>query len=105
MLSISLINMLFSVACGDKDTASEAPLQPTTEPSDDPLDEPEELDGFGDDEELDRENIKAANPSAPPTESDPVSPMNTIAGGALYQRNPRLAPTNAPQNTASSPTP
>jgi len=42
-------------------------------------------------------------PRAPPFASDPVSPMNTIAGGALNQRKPRLAPTSAPHNTASSP--
>ena len=38
-------------------------------------------------------------------ESEPVSPMKTIAGGALNQRKPRLAPTSAPQKTASSPEP
>ena len=44
-------------------------------------------------------------PMAPPMASDPVSPMNTMAGGALYQRNPNPAPTMAEQNTASSPAP
>ena len=44
-------------------------------------------------------------PSAAPIDSDPVSPMNTIAGGALNQRNPSPAPTSAPQNTVSSPVP
>ena len=44
-------------------------------------------------------------PSAPPIDSEPVSPMNTMAGGALNQRKPRPAPTSAPQNTASSPVP
>ena len=44
-------------------------------------------------------------PSAPPIDSDPVSPMKTDAGGALNHRNPSPAPTSAPQNTASSPTP
>ena len=39
-------------------------------------------------------------PSAPPQESEPVSPMNTIAGGALNHRKPRLAPTSAPQQAA-----
>ena len=34
----------------------------------------------------------------------PVSPMKTSAGGALYHRNPRLAPIIAPQKTVSSPT-
>ena len=31
--------------------------------------------------------------------------MKTMAGGALNQRKPKLAPTKAPQNTASSPVP
>ena len=44
-------------------------------------------------------------PSAPPIDSEPVSPMNTMAGGALNHRKPRPAPTRAPQNTASSPVP
>ena len=35
----------------------------------------------------------------------PVSPMKTDAGGALYQRKPSPAPTSAPQITASSPVP
>ena len=30
-------------------------------------------------------------PIAPPTDSEPVSPMKIIAGGALNQRKPRLA--------------
>jgi hypothetical protein len=30
----------------------------------------------------------AIAPSAPPSASEPVSPMNTAAGGALYHRNP-----------------
>ncbi|CAB4943527.1 unannotated protein [freshwater metagenome] len=29
----------------------------------------------------------------PPSPSDPVSPMNTVAGCALYQRNPTQPPT------------
>ena len=44
-------------------------------------------------------------PSAPPMASEPVSPMNTMAGGALNHRKPSPAPTRAPQNTASSPEP
>ena len=40
----------------------------------------------------------------PPRESDPVSPINIFAGGALYQRNPKHAPTTDPQKIDSSPT-
>ena len=47
----------------------------------------------------------ATAPSAPPSASEPVSPMKILAGGALYQRKPRPAPIMAPQKTASSPTP
>ena len=36
-------------------------------------------------------------PSAPPSARLPVSPMKTAAGGALYQRKPRPAPTIAAQ--------
>src|SRR5438477_242796 len=38
--------------------------------------------------------VTATAPSAPPSESDPVSPMKTMAGGALYQRNPKPPPIN-----------
>ena len=31
------------------------------------------------------------------SESEPVSPMKIFAGGALYQRNPKQAPTIDPQ--------
>ena len=41
-------------------------------------------------------------PSAAPIDNDPVSPMKTLAGGALNHRKPRLAPTIAAQNTISS---
>ena len=44
----------------------------------------------------------ATAPSAPPMESEPVSPMNTAAGGALNHRKPSPAPISAAQNTASS---
>ena len=37
----------------------------------------------------------AMAPSAPPSASDPVSPMNTAAGGALYHRNPSPPPISA----------
>ena len=33
----------------------------------------------------------------PPRESDPVSPMKILAGGALYQRKPKHDPTIDPQ--------
>ncbi len=46
----------------------------------------------------------ATVPSAPPSASDPTSPMKISAGCALYQRKPRLAPTRAPQKIVSSPT-
>src|SRR3954471_24765760 len=45
----------------------------------------------------------ATVPSAPPSASEPTSPMKMSAGYELYQRNPRLAPTSAPQKTVSSP--
>ena len=40
----------------------------------------------------------------PPKESDPVSPIKILAGGALYQRNPKHDPTIEPQKIESSPT-
>ena len=43
----------------------------------------------------------ATAPSAPPSASEPLSPMKIFAGGALYQRKPRPEPTIAEQNTAS----
>ena len=47
----------------------------------------------------------ATAPSAPPSASEPVSPMKIAAGGALNQRKPSPAPISAPQITASSPAP
>src|SRR5215207_9197144 len=44
----------------------------------------------------------ATVPSAPPIARLPTSPMKTSAGGELYQRKPRLAPTIAPQKIVSS---
>ena len=41
---------------------------------------------------------------APPSASDPTSPMKISAGCALYQRKPMLAPTIAPQKIVTSPT-
>src|SRR3989304_2267917 len=49
--------------------------------------------------------ITATVPSAAPSESAPTSPMNTSAGYALNQRNPRPPPASAAQNAASSPAP
>ena len=40
----------------------------------------------------------------PPKEREPVSPMKIFAGGALYQRKPKHAPTIEPQKIDSSPT-
>ena len=40
----------------------------------------------------------------PRNESDPVSPINIFAGGALYQRNPKHDPKIAPQKMLNSPT-
>ena len=40
----------------------------------------------------------------PPRDSDPVSPIKIFAGGALYQRKPKQAPTTEPQKIESSPT-
>ena len=40
----------------------------------------------------------------PPKDNDPVSPIKIFAGGALYQRNPKQAPTTEPQKIDSSPT-
>ena len=47
----------------------------------------------------------AMAPSAPPSDSEPVSPMKIMAGGALNHRKPSPAPTMAPQMMASSPEP
>ena len=47
----------------------------------------------------------AMAPSAPPRASEPVSPMKTAAGGALYQRNPSPEPAMAMEITISSPVP
>jgi hypothetical protein len=45
----------------------------------------------------------AAVPSAPPIASEPVSPMNTLAGWQLNHRKPKAAPASAIRNTESSP--
>ena len=41
--------------------------------------------------------IIAIAASEPPSESEPVSPINIFAGGALYQRKPKHDPTIDPQ--------
>ena len=41
--------------------------------------------------------IMAIAAKEPPRESDPVSPIKILAGGALYQRKPKQAPTTEPQ--------
>ena len=40
----------------------------------------------------------------PPKDRDPVSPIKILAGGALYQRNPKQEPTIDPQKIEISPT-
>ena len=40
--------------------------------------------------------LTAIAPRAPPRASDPVSPMNTAAGGALYHKNPQPAAKTGP---------
>ena len=42
-------------------------------------------------------------PNDPPKESEPVSPINIFAGGALNHKKPRQAPMIAPQNIDTSP--
>jgi len=49
--------------------------------------------------------IIAIDPIVAPKASEPVSPINTFAGGALNQRNPKAAPINAPHKTDNSPVP
>ena len=44
-------------------------------------------------------------PNDPPKESEPVSPINIFAGGALNHKKPRQAPMIAPQNIDTSPVP
>src|SRR6185503_10487574 len=44
----------------------------------------------------------ATVPMAPPSASDPTSPMNISAGWALNQRKPRLAPASAVQKIVTS---
>ena len=48
--------------------------------------------------------IIATEAIEPPRDSEPVSPINILAGGALYQRKPKQDPTIEPQKIDSSPT-
>ena len=47
----------------------------------------------------------AIQPRAEPRDKDPVSPMNTAAGGALYHKNPNPLPIKAEENIRISPLP
>ena len=46
--------------------------------------------------------ISATTASAPPSGREPLSPMKTRAGYALYQRNPISDPAITKQNVASA---
>ena len=47
--------------------------------------------------------VMTASPAiAPPSPSDPVSPMKIVAGNALNQRKPTHAPTRQPASSARS---
>ena len=50
-------------------------------------------------------SIRASAPNAPPRANEPVSPIKTEAGCALYQRKPMQAPTSEAQKIVSSPAP
>ena len=45
----------------------------------------------------------AIAPIAPPIDKDPVSPIKTIAGGALYHKKPNPEPIKATQIITNSP--
>ena len=47
----------------------------------------------------------AETPSIPPNANEPVSPIKTCAGDALYHKNPRHAPIMAERKIATSPDP
>ena len=49
-------------------------------------------------------NYNCYSAKEPPKEREPVSPIKIFAGGALYQRNPKQAPTTEPQKIDNSPT-
>ena len=46
--------------------------------------------------------IKLTVPNNPPSANEPVSPMKIFAGGALYHKNPKHAPTVAPKTMQTS---
>ncbi len=48
--------------------------------------------------------IIATEAMEPPKDNEPVSPINILAGGALYQRKPKHDPTMEPQKIDNSPT-
>ena len=48
---------------------------------------------------------EAVTPITPPSDKEPVSPIKTIAGGALNHRKPNPAPMIAPKDTVISPAP
>ena len=47
----------------------------------------------------------AIAPKVPPTDNEPVSPMKTIAGGALNHKNPNPEPMRAAHIITNSPVP
>ena len=47
----------------------------------------------------------AIEPIAPPTDKEPVSPINTIAGGALNHKKPKPDPISAAHIIDNSPVP
>ena len=47
----------------------------------------------------------AVTPITPPSDNEPVSPIKTIAGGALNHKKPNPDPIIAPNKTVISPTP
>ena len=47
----------------------------------------------------------AMQPRAEPRDNDPVSPIKTAAGGALYHKNPKPLPIRAEENISISPLP
>ena len=49
--------------------------------------------------------IKEIDPNVAPNANDPVSPINTLAGGALNHKKPSADPIKAPHKTDNSPVP
>ena len=47
--------------------------------------------------------VTAIDPMVPPIDNEPVSPIKTIAGGALNHRNPKPAPIKDAQIITNSP--